>query len=63
MEQGQLYSAYAAWCNSGEGTRPTTTRAFATRVRNELGLATPSDMIKSNGRKFYPGIGLLADTD
>ncbi|MDH6128797.1 phage/plasmid primase, P4 family [Kitasatospora sp. GP82] len=61
VEQGQLYAAYAAWCNFGEGTRPTSKRAFATRVRTDLGLASPNDMVKSNGRKFYPGIGLLVD--
>ncbi|MER7847417.1 phage/plasmid primase, P4 family [Kitasatospora sp. NPDC096077] len=63
VEQGQLYAAYASWCNAGEGSPPTTKRAFATRVRNELGMATPNDMVKSNGRKFYPGIGLLAHAD
>ncbi|MFD9592063.1 phage/plasmid primase, P4 family [Kitasatospora sp. NPDC059973] len=61
VEQGQLYTAYAAWCHTEEGLRPATARAFATRVRLELGLASPADMIKSNGRKFYPGIGLLAE--
>ncbi|MEV7123782.1 DNA primase family protein [Kitasatospora griseola] len=59
VEQGQLYTAYTTWCTSGEGIRPTSARAFATRVRSDLGLATPNDMLKSNGRKFYPGIGLL----
>jgi putative DNA primase/helicase len=61
VEQGQLYAAYGAWCQMEEGLRPASARAFATRVRLELGLASPTDMIKSNGRKFYPGIGLLAD--
>ncbi|WP_331731552.1 phage/plasmid primase, P4 family [Kitasatospora sp. NBC_01300] len=59
VEQGQLYAAYVAWCNSGEGIRPTSNRSFASRVRTDLGLATPNEMVKSNGRKFYPGIGLL----
>ncbi|MFE3501949.1 phage/plasmid primase, P4 family [Kitasatospora sp. NPDC059146] len=61
VEQGQLYAAYVTWCTSAEGIRPTSNRAFATRVRTDLGLATPNDMLKSNGRKFYPGLGLLAD--
>jgi putative DNA primase/helicase len=59
VEQGLLYTAYAAWCSAGEGIRPAGTRAFATRVRQEVGLASPADMIKSNGRKYYPGLALL----
>ncbi|MEV8097710.1 phage/plasmid primase, P4 family [Kitasatospora sp. NPDC085879] len=61
VEQSQLYAAYAAWCASGEGIRPASARVFANRVRLELGLSSPNEMIKSNGRKHYPGIGLLAD--
>ncbi|MEU9445887.1 hypothetical protein AB0D42_34460 [Streptomyces sp. NPDC048304] len=41
-----------------EGIRPASPRAFATRVRQELGLTSPAAMIKSNGRKYYPGIAL-----
>ncbi|WP_331731952.1 phage/plasmid primase, P4 family [Streptomyces sp. NBC_00989] len=59
VEQGLLYAAYASWCSTGEGIRPAGTRAFATRVRQEVGLASPADMIKSNGRKYYPGLALL----
>ncbi|MFF0087906.1 phage/plasmid primase, P4 family [Streptomyces canus] len=59
VEQGLLYTAYASWCSTGEGIRPAGTRAFATRVRQEVGLASPTDMIKSNGRKYYPGLALL----
>ncbi|WP_413754773.1 phage/plasmid primase, P4 family [Streptomyces sp. MMBL 11-3] len=59
VEQGLLYTAYASWCSAGEGIRPAGARAFATRVRQEVGLAAPSDMIKSNGRKYYPGLALL----
>lgn len=59
VEQGLLYSAYSSWCSASEGIRPAGTRAFATRVRQEVGLASPADMIKSNGRKFYPGLALL----
>ncbi|MFJ8745819.1 phage/plasmid primase, P4 family [Embleya sp. NPDC127516] len=61
VEQGLLYGAYSAWCNAGEGLRPATARAFATRVRQELGLASPADMTKSSGRKYYPGLGLLPE--
>ncbi|MFI7143140.1 phage/plasmid primase, P4 family [Streptomyces massasporeus] len=61
VEQGLLYAAYSSWCNAGEGIRPASTRVFATRVRQEVGLASPADMIKSNGRKFYPNIALIAE--
>ncbi|MEU9298726.1 phage/plasmid primase, P4 family [Streptomyces sp. NPDC048266] len=62
VEQGLLYTEYSSWCLAGEGIRPATPRAFATRVRQEAGLASPADMIKSNGRKYYPGLALLTDT-
>ncbi|MEE1790348.1 phage/plasmid primase, P4 family [Streptomyces sp. BE308] len=61
VEQGLLYNAYSSWCTAGEGIRPATARTFATRVRQELALASPSDMIKSNGRKFYPALALVAE--
>ncbi|MEV4048470.1 phage/plasmid primase, P4 family [Streptomyces sp. NPDC049744] len=61
VEQGLLYTQYSAWCHAGEGLRPATPRAFATRVRQELGLASPNDMVKSNGRKYYPNLALVAD--
>lgn len=60
-EQGQMYSAYTLWCATGEGIRPATNRAFATRVRQEIGLSSPADMLKSNGRKYYPNIGLISE--
>ncbi|MFE7777613.1 phage/plasmid primase, P4 family [Streptomyces sp. NPDC057445] len=59
VEQGLLYAEYTSWCSASEGIRPATARAFATRVRQEVNLASPSDMIKSNGRKYYPGIALV----
>jgi putative DNA primase/helicase len=59
VEQGLLYARYQNWCSTEEGIRAATARAFATRVRSELGLASPTDMIKSNGRKYYPGLALL----
>ncbi|MEJ8632372.1 phage/plasmid primase, P4 family [Streptomyces sp. MS2.AVA.5] len=61
VEQGLLYTAYSSWCNASEGIRPATARSFATRVRQEVGLASPADMIKSNGRKFYPNLALVAE--
>ncbi|MET7608595.1 phage/plasmid primase, P4 family [Streptomyces avermitilis] len=60
VEQGLLYAQYQDWCNAGEGIRAATPRAFATRVRCELGLTSPTDMIKSNGRKYYPGLAVLS---
>ncbi|OEJ21494.1 DNA primase [Streptomyces agglomeratus] len=63
VEQGLLYATYCTWCNAGEGIRPATSRSFASRIRQELGLASPADMMKSSGRKYYPGLGLLTDTD
>lgn len=63
VEQGLLYAAYSSWCSTGEGIRPATARAFATRVRQELALASPADMMKSSGKKYYPGLALLADDE
>lgn len=63
VEQGLLYTTYSSWCSAGEGIRPATARAFATRVRQELALASPADMMKSSGRKYYPGLGLLTDDE
>ena len=59
VEQGLLHSEYSSWCHTVEGIRPATPRAFAHRVRQEVGLASPAGMIKSNGRNYYPGIALL----
>ncbi|MEW2418672.1 phage/plasmid primase, P4 family [Streptomyces sp. NPDC046866] len=59
VEQAQLYAAYRGWCQN-EGAPAISSRAFAARVRETVGLASPKEMILSNQRKFYPGIGLLA---
>ncbi|MFJ7078519.1 phage/plasmid primase, P4 family [Streptomyces sp. NPDC098781] len=59
-EQAQLYSAYRGWCQQ-EGASPVSSRAFAARVREAVGIATPKDMVLSNQRKFYPGIGLVVE--
>jgi putative DNA primase/helicase len=56
-EQAQLFSSYRSWCQL-EGAHPISSRAFAARVRETVGIATPQKMILSNQRKFYPGIGL-----
>ncbi|MFD9304440.1 phage/plasmid primase, P4 family [Streptomyces sp. NPDC060048] len=56
-EQAQLYTSYKAWCRL-EGATPMSSRAFAARVRETVGIASPKGMILSNQRKFYPGIGL-----
>lgn len=60
VEQGLLYASYGAWCH-GEGIRPDTARAFAGRIRQEVGLASPAEMMKSSGKKYYPGIALLSE--
>ncbi|MFF7183010.1 phage/plasmid primase, P4 family [Streptomyces sp. NPDC008121] len=61
-EQKTLYDAYRAWCAS-EGSPSITSRAFAQRTRELVGLSSPKEMILSNSRKYYPGIGLLADEE
>lgn len=38
-------------------------RAFASRTRELVGLASPKEMILSNQRKHYPDIGLLTDQE
>ncbi|MGP4089769.1 hypothetical protein [Streptomyces sp. KR55] len=38
-------------------------RAFASRTRELVGPALPKEMILSNQRKHYPGIGLLTDDE
>jgi putative DNA primase/helicase len=58
VEQTSLYHAYRAWCRA-EGSVPQSSRHFAARVRKLVGLSTPKDMVLSNQRKFYPGIGLI----
>jgi putative DNA primase/helicase len=61
-EQAHLYAVYKAWCQN-EGAPAISSRAFAARVREVVGLASPKDMILSNQRKYYPGIGLVADEE
>ena len=61
-EQTALYAAYRAWCQN-EGAPAMSSRAFAARSRELVGLASPKEMILSNQRKHYPGIGLLTDEE
>jgi putative DNA primase/helicase len=56
-EQAGLYVVYKAWCAT-EGATPVSSRAFAVRVRELLGLEAPHAMILSNQRKYYPGLAL-----
>lgn len=58
-EQTRLYSVYKGWCQN-EGASAMSSRAFAARTRELLGVASPRQMMASNQRKYYPGIGLLA---
>jgi putative DNA primase/helicase len=61
-EQTALYTAYKTWCRK-EGAPALSSRAFAQRARELAGLSSPKEMVLSNSRKYYPGIGLLADQD
>ncbi|MER6529049.1 phage/plasmid primase, P4 family [Streptomyces sp. NPDC001508] len=61
-EQTALYAAYRTWCQN-EGAPIMSSRAFAARTRELVGLASPKEMILSNQRKHYPGIGLLTDQE
>ncbi len=56
-EQGLLYQAYCAWSEE-EDAPVVTSRDFAKRMRAELGLASPKDMPKANGARYYPSVGL-----
>lgn len=61
-EQAMLHQAYRTWCLA-EGANPVSSRAFAARIREVLGMSSPKEMLMSNQRKFYPGIGLLASPE
>lgn len=62
MGQAHLCAVYRAWCQQ-EGAPAVSARAFAARVRERAGLVSPKGMILSNQRKYYPGIGLVADEE
>ncbi len=57
-EQTTLYVTYLDWCQA-EGATPLSRRAFASRVREIVAMATPMGMLLSNSRKYYPGIELV----
>ncbi|MEU9256297.1 phage/plasmid primase, P4 family [Streptomyces sp. NPDC048270] len=61
-EQTRLYTAYRSWCQD-EGTPALSSRGFAARVRELVKMASPREMILSNSRKYYPGIGLLTEEE
>ncbi|MFJ8888497.1 phage/plasmid primase, P4 family [Streptomyces sp. NPDC102402] len=61
-EQAGLYAAYRRWCQN-EGAPAVSSRAFAARARELVGLASPKEMILSNSRKYYPGIGIVVLAD
>ncbi len=61
-EQAQLYAAYRRWCQN-EGVPAISSRASQRTSGKWWGLASPKEMIFSNQRKYYPGIGLLADEE
>lgn len=57
-EQSALFAAYRDWCQV-DGSTAVSNRAFAARVRETLGMTSPKQMLLSNQRKYYPGIGIL----
>ncbi|MEU9945574.1 phage/plasmid primase, P4 family [Streptomyces lavendulae] len=61
-EQALLYTAYRTWCQN-EGAPSVSSRAFAARSRELAGIASPKEMLLSNSKKYYPGIGLLAEAE
>ncbi|MGQ7747643.1 DNA primase family protein [Streptomyces sp. WC2508] len=61
-EQTQLYTSYRNWCQL-EGANPASSRAFAARVRETVGITTPKEILLSNQRKFYPGIALSPEPE
>ncbi|WP_199546303.1 phage/plasmid primase, P4 family [Streptomyces sp. N35] len=61
VEQGLLHRTYVKWCGAEE--RPASSRAFAARVRQELGLGSPKDMSRANGAKYYPGLALVDEAE
>ncbi|MET9419054.1 phage/plasmid primase, P4 family, partial [Streptomyces klenkii] len=61
-EQASLYATYKAWCQN-EGATAVSSRAFAQRARDLVGLASPKGMILSNSRKYYPGIGVRSEKE
>lgn len=61
-EQARLCGVYRTGCQN-EGAPTISSRAFAARARELAGLASPKEMILSNSKTYYPGIGLLAEEE
>jgi hypothetical protein len=57
-----MAGAAHAWCRS-EGTPGMSSRALAATARELTGVASPSEMIRSNQRTYCPSLGLLADAE
>ncbi|MFJ3176654.1 phage/plasmid primase, P4 family [Streptomyces roseus] len=60
VEQAQLRRAYEAWCATA-GMRPVSVREFGNAVRRLARMKSAKDMVKSNGRRHYVGIGLAEE--
>lgn len=60
-EQAQLRRAYETWCTTA-GMRPVPVREFGNAVRRLAKMKSAKDMVKSNGRRHYVGIGLIEET-
>ena len=60
--QPQLYVAYMEWWrDEGIGGQPSSQRTFHGRVRKDLGIKSADDLPRSNGKKYYPGLGLRTE--
>ncbi|MGW6144419.1 DNA primase family protein [Streptomyces sp. NPDC055140] len=58
--QKQLGEAYRDWCRAEE-VAPVNPRTFAQSVRQRLSIRTGQALPKSNGNRFFPGLGLLTE--
>ncbi|MEU6071920.1 phage/plasmid primase, P4 family [Streptomyces sp. NPDC047082] len=59
-QQPLVRQAYEAWCRD-ETMTPVSTRDFASAIRRVLHIPTGKALPKSNGQRYYPGIGLLPE--
>ncbi|MER5615913.1 phage/plasmid primase, P4 family [Streptomyces sp. NPDC002215] len=59
--QKQLGEAYRAWCRAEDMT-PVTSREFASGVRQKLHIRTGQQLPKTNGQRFFPGLGLVSES-
>ncbi|MGZ2361693.1 phage/plasmid primase, P4 family [Streptomyces sp. 372A] len=58
--QKHLGEAYRDWCR-GEDMVPVNSRDFARAVRQKLHIRTGQQLPKSNGQRYFPGLGLLTE--